>query len=112
MFEDPKSSPNESMASAMSAQEWLDIIDRAKEIANAQSANNPYSENDSFTISTSALSSQGSTLDQTSDLSPNAMSHAQRATLHKQHSGAHSDSLKGHKRFSKRQSKSGLTAVF
>ena len=96
----------------MSAQEWLDIIDSAKEYAVAQAANNPYSENDSFNISTSALSSQGSLLDQASDLSPNSMTHVQRGTLHKQHSGNHSDSLKGHKRFSKRQSKSGLTAVF
>ena len=105
------------MASAQSAQEWLDIIDRAKQMAKFhghgthQGSNNTNNdtyigeEDDGFNISTSALSSQDSNTfgDQATDLPTNT--HAQqRGTLHKQH--------EGHKRFSKRQSKSGLTAVF
>jgi len=103
------------MATAVSAQEWLDALFRAKEIAtSSQSLNNNYSTDDSLNLSSSALSSHASTIDQPTDLSPNAgnHSHSGRTILHKQHSGGDAESLKGRKRFSKRQSKSGLTAVF
>lgn len=105
------------MASATSAQEWLDTLVRAREIAISfqnQNSNNNYSTDDSLNISSSALSSHASTIDQATDLSPPSGSHGHsgRGILHKQHSGGDAESLKGRKRFSKRQSKSGLTAVF
>lgn len=108
------------MASAISTQDWLDTLDRAKELAASQSVQSSYAvdgaygETDSFNMSSSAISSHASTLDHhTQDTSPSeSTSHQGRATLHKQHSGADAESIKGRKRFSKRQSKSGLAAVF
>jgi 3-phosphoinositide dependent protein kinase-1 len=100
------------MATAIVAQEWLDMLARAQDFAMQQN-NNSYSNDDSLNLSSSALSSHASTIDQPTDLSPHSagQSHSSRGILHKQHSGD-ADSLKGRKRFSKRQSKSGLTAVF
>lgn len=109
------------MATAISTQDWLEALDRAKELAasqNLQSAYNaegPYNAEENFNISSSALSSHASTLDhQVPDVAPTEPTshHHGRGALHKQHSGADSESVKGRKRFSKRQSKSGLTAVF
>lgn len=103
------------MATAVSAQEWLDGLTRARDIAiSLQNSNNSYSNDDALNMSSSALSSHGSTMDQSTDLSPHSASHGHsgRGMLHKQHSGGDTESLKGRKRFSKRQSKSGLTAVF
>lgn len=102
------------MATAVSAQEWLDALVRAREIAmSIQNSQNNYSTDDSLNLSSSALSSHASTIDQPTDLSPPSanQSHSSRGILHKQNSGD-AESLKGRKRFSKRQSKSGLTAVF
>jgi len=115
VFEDPKPPSNEAMATAVSAQEWLDALVRAREMATSQqSSNHNYSTDDSLNLSSSALSSHANTIDQSTDLSPHSvgLGGAGRAMLHKQHSGGDSESLKGRKRFSKRQSKSGLTAVF
>lgn len=108
------------MATAISTQDWLETLDRAKELAAAQdlqSAYNtegPYNAEESFNISSSALSSHASTLDHhVQDVNPaESSTHHGRGTLHKQHAGADSESIKGRKRFSKRQSKSGLAAVF
>lgn len=99
------------MGTAIAIQEWLDMLGKARDFAMQQ--NNNYSHEDSLNISTGALSSHASTIDQSTDLSPHSanQSHSGRGILHKQHSGD-ADSLKGRKRFSKRQSKSGLTAVF
>lgn len=104
------------MATATSAQEWLDALVRAREIAlslQAQSSNQNYSNDDSLNLSSSGLSSHASTIDRSTDLSPHSGGHglSQRGILHKQNS-VDGESLKGRKRFSKRQSKSGLTAVF
>jgi 3-phosphoinositide dependent protein kinase-1 len=108
------------MATAVSTQDWLETLDRAKELAAAQdlqSAYNtegPYNAEESFNISSSALSSHASTLDHhVQDVNPAEPStHHGRGTLLKPHAGADSESIKGRKRFSKRQSKSGLAAVF
>lgn len=101
------------MASAIATNEWLESLERAKAIANEQAANNAYIGDDSFNISNSALSSSANTMDQASDVSPSSMTHV-RAALQKQHSANDGEALKGvgRKRFSKRQSKSGLAAVF
>jgi 3-phosphoinositide dependent protein kinase-1 len=115
VFEDSKPPSREPMATAVSTQEWLDALVRARDLAVSlqERNNNSYSENDSLNISSSALSSVPSTIDQPTDLSPHSASHGHgsRGILHKQHS-VDAESMKGRKRFSKRQSKSGLTAVF
>jgi 3-phosphoinositide dependent protein kinase-1 len=104
------------MATAIATQEWLDVLGRAREIAISvqQQSGNTYANDDTMNLSTDALSSHASTMDQTTQLSPPSAgaSHSGRGILHKQNSGADAESLKGRKRFSKRQSKSGLTAVF
>lgn len=108
------------MATAISTQDWLEALDRAKELAASQdlqsayNAEGPYNAEENFNISSSALSSHASTLDhQVPDVvPPEPTSHHGRVALHKQHSGTDAESVKGRKRFSKRQSKSGLTAVF
>jgi 3-phosphoinositide dependent protein kinase-1 len=114
VFEDPKPQSKEPMATAVSTQEWLDALVKARDLAisiQEQSGNQNYSENDDLNMSSGQLSSHPSTIDQPTDLSPQAHSHS-RGILHKQQSTNDGDSMKGRKRFSKRQSKSGLTAVF
>jgi 3-phosphoinositide dependent protein kinase-1 len=101
------------MATAVSTQEWLDALVKARDIAitlDEQSGSQNYSENDDLNISTGQLSSHPSTIDQPTDLSPSG--HGARGMLRKEQSANDGESLKGRKRFSKRQSKSGLTAVF
>jgi 3-phosphoinositide dependent protein kinase-1 len=114
VFEDPKPQSKEPMATAVSTQEWLDALVKARDLAitiQEQSGNQNYSENDDLNMSSGQLSSHPSTIDQPTDLSPQSHSHS-RGILHKQQSTNDGESLKGRKRFSKRQSKSGLTAVF
>ncbi len=118
VFEEIRIPSKEPVATAVSTQEWLDALVRARDLAvltQERYQNNSYSENNSLNMSSSALSSQPSLnmVDQPTDLSPHsaAHSHSGRGILHKQHS-ADGESLKNRKRFSKRQSKSGLTAVF
>lgn len=112
VFEDPKPSSGDPSITALSTQEWLEALDRAKEIAASQSLNTSYSGEDAFNVSSSALSSHANTLDRSSEFPQDLPSSGHRTTLTKHHSSADSDSIKGRKRFSKRQSKSGLAAVF
>ena len=91
--------------------EWMDAVEQAKEFATAQTANNTaFSGDDALNMSTSALSA-ASSISQTGEMGQvtSGHGHSGRATLHK--SQGDNESLKGRKRFSKRQSKSGLTAV-
>jgi 3-phosphoinositide dependent protein kinase-1 len=94
----------------MSAQEWLDTLDRAREMALAQQSNGPYSGDETFRDLSSGLSSHANTLDRGSE-TPHEPAPSGRATLVK-HQGNDSDSVKGKKRFSRRHSKNGLAAVF
>ncbi|RMZ89157.1 hypothetical protein DV736_g3611, partial [Chaetothyriales sp. CBS 134916] len=115
VFEDVKANAKEPTATAASAQEWADSLVKSRDLAISQQERTPlYCGDDSLNISSSALSSQPSTIDLPTDLTPPTGGHSQasRGVLHKQHSGGDAESLKGRKRFSKRQSKSGLTAVF
>lgn len=112
MFEDTKQGVDDIEASDRAIKEWMDAVEQAKGIATAQAANNQtYSTDDALNMSTSALSA-ASSISQTGDLNQGASTHGHsgRATLQK--SQGDNESLKGRKRFSKRQSKSGLTAVF
>ncbi|KAL9114048.1 MAG: hypothetical protein Q9227_001820 [Pyrenula ochraceoflavens] len=111
VFEDLKPNPNDSLATANSAQDWLETIERAKEIAISQSLQNSYSGEESFNIPSSAMSSHANTLDHHSEFSRDGAVNP-RGHLVKNHSGADTESIKGRRRFSKRQSKNGLAAVF
>lgn len=95
---------------AISTREWLDAVERAKEFANAQSQLRPTD------TSLTPMLTNSSTFEDQDEFDPSlpppqTQSHG--GVLSKQHTGSgDSESLKGRKRFSKRQSKSGLTAVF
>ena len=102
-FEDPKSASSDGSATSASAQEWLDAIERAREMAASQSISHSYNGEDAFKELQSGPSSSSRGLDLDSLESRN--------TLQKPHN-PDSDSFMGRKRFSKRQSKSGLSAVF
>ncbi|PLB38502.1 PDPK1 family serine/threonine-protein kinase [Aspergillus candidus] len=108
VFEDPKPSSSNMGATALSAQEWLDTLDRAKEMALSQQ--NGYPGDDAFRDLPSELSSQANTLDRSSDVHRDGPS-AARTTLVK-HQGNDNESVKGRKRFSRRHSRNGLSAVF
>lgn len=106
VFEDPKPSSSNLGATALSAQEWLDALDRAKEMA---SHNN--SGDEGFRDISSGMSSHTNTLDRSSDIQSEGPPGG-RATLIK-HQATDTESVtKGRKRFSRRHSKNGLAAVF
>jgi 3-phosphoinositide dependent protein kinase-1 len=109
VFEDPRSTTSNVAASAMSTQEWLDTLDRAKEMALSQQGS-VYSSDEPFRDLSSGLSSHANTLDHSSECHGEGSS-AGRSTLVK-HSTTDSESVKGKKRFSRRHSKNGLSAVF
>ncbi|KAI9852934.1 MAG: 3-phosphoinositide dependent protein kinase-1 [Thelocarpon superellum] len=105
-FEEAKVSAKEPEVAMTAAQEWIDTIDRAKEIATSQSQANSYSGDDAFRDLNAAFSSPSRTPGFESSSTIDDMNGLV---------GAHDLPLeppKARKRFSKRQSKSGLTAVF
>ncbi|KAF7590126.1 pkb-activating kinase-like protein [Aspergillus hancockii] len=109
VFEDPKPSPSNVGATTLNAQEWVDAMDRAREMALAQQGNGSYSADEVFRDISSELSSHANTLDRNSDVHHDHP--PGRATLVKPQP-TDSDSVKGKKRFSRRHSKNGLAAVF
>ncbi|KAJ5174648.1 Serine/threonine-protein kinase PKH2 [Penicillium canariense] len=112
VFEDPKPSSSNIGASAVSAQEWLDALDRAKEMAAMQQSTGPYSAEDAFRDLSSGFSSHANTLDHSTELQNESnIPPPGRNTLVK-HQANDSESVKGKKRFSRRHSKNGLAAVF
>jgi 3-phosphoinositide dependent protein kinase-1 len=100
--------------SALSVQEWVDTLDRAKETA-AFHANtgNPYATEDGFRDLSSGVSSHSNTLNQSEQipLPIHPAEGGRNALVKHQPGGGDSDSVKGRKRFS-RQSKNGLSAIF
>ncbi|KAI4108931.1 MAG: hypothetical protein LQ339_002050, partial [Xanthoria mediterranea] len=102
-FETPKSASSDASTSSASAQEWLDAIERAREMAAFHSTSNSYSGEDAFKELQSGPSSSSRALDLDSAESRSAL---QRPPP------SESESFMSRKRFSKRQSKSGLSAVF
>ncbi|KAL4980712.1 kinase-like domain-containing protein [Aspergillus desertorum] len=110
VFEDPKPSSSSAGTTAISAQDWLDTLDRAREMALAQQQNGQYSADDAFRDLSSGFSSPANTLDRAAESTQEAAPQG-RATLVK-HQGNDSESIKGRKRFSRRHSKNGLAAVF
>ena len=112
-FEDPKSASSDGATTSASAREWLDAIERAREIALSQSMTNSYSGDDALKDLQTGLSSPTSTINLDSERRGDSRpATSSRHMLHKNHSNTDVDSVKGFKRFSKRQSKSGLAAVF
>lgn len=118
-FEDlkPSASAAETSTSAVSTQEWLDVIDTAKEIVTSQGMSESAFQPDN--MGSPSVLSHSSTLElnELESTSPShglgsSYGHSSRGVLTKQNTSGDNDSLKGRKRFSKRQSKSGLTAVF
>ncbi|KAH0542802.1 hypothetical protein FGG08_002850 [Glutinoglossum americanum] len=104
-FEDPKTSSDPSSTQPC-VQEWLDTIERAKDIAISQNLTNTYSGDDAF--NSSNMSSPSSTLVGDTGLPLDGMG---RNALGKNPLDGET-STKSRKRFSKRHSKSGLAAVF
>ncbi|KAL8668568.1 MAG: hypothetical protein Q9168_006806 [Polycauliona sp. 1 TL-2023] len=102
-FETPKSGSSDASSSSASAQEWIDAMERAREMAAFHNTSNSYSGEDAFKELQSGPSSSSRALDLDSPESRN--------TLQKP-SPNESESFMSRKRFSKRQSKSGLSAVF
>ncbi|KAJ5648189.1 Serine/threonine-protein kinase PKH2 [Penicillium lividum] len=111
VFEDSKPSSSNIGSTAVSAQEWLDALDRAREMALTQQSSGSYSAEDAFRNMSSGFSSHANTLDRNSELqNENNMPLPGRNTLVKQQTDT--ESVKGKKRFSRRHSKNGLAAVF
>ncbi len=110
-FEEPLSKSSDINTSAISTKEWLEAVDKAKEFVNTQSQIRNAQADETLTsgVLSHATTFEGHTEFEHS--SPPTQSH--RGMLQKQNTySGDNDSLKGRKRFSKRQSKSGLTAVF
>lgn len=93
---------------ALSTKEWLEAVDRAKEFVKAQAQERNYQSEDAMS---SGMLSHADTFEEQGDLDTSP-SQGHRGVLQKQTTNGDNESLKGRKRFSKRQSKSGLTAVF
>jgi 3-phosphoinositide dependent protein kinase-1 len=86
----------------------METIERAKEMAMSQSMANSYSGDSGFNDMSSAISSPSSTVGADSAL--DGVNIPRNRHLRKEHDDT--ESLKGRKRFSKRHSKNGLSAVF
>jgi 3-phosphoinositide dependent protein kinase-1 len=106
-FEDPKASSSDGSATSASAQEWLDAIETAREMALSQNSSSFYAGDQD-----SRNGANGSTRDLDLDSPPRPETGQGRNTLQKHQINPDHDSFLGRKRFSKRQSKSGLAAVF
>ncbi|KAJ5384532.1 hypothetical protein N7517_002443 [Penicillium concentricum] len=111
VFEDPKPSSSNIGATAVQVQEWLDALDRSREMASQQQSAG-YSD-DAFRDLSSGFPSPANTLDRTSDMQKDDRGPPSSGRNHlvKQQT-TDTESTKGRKRFSKRHSKNGLAAVF
>lgn len=117
-FDDPRSTPSDPEGSKYSTREWLEMIDRAKEVAISQSLANSYSGESVYNDLASGVSSPASASG--ADGGVEGMQGMQqlsessgRNTLRKEQQAGDAESLGARKpRFSKRHSKNGLAAVF
>lgn len=107
-FEDPKSASSDGSATTAMAQEWLATLETAREMAISQSISMSATGDEVFRDLQSGISNTPRNLDLDSPPGDTSNRHA----LQKYPSSNDVDSLKGRKRFSKRQSKNGLAAVF
>ncbi|KAK3116675.1 serine/threonine protein kinase [Teratosphaeriaceae sp. CCFEE 6253] len=117
IFEDPRATTSDPAGSKFSTQEWLEAVEQAREVAMAQSMTNSYASDSMMNgmAQHSGLSSPADSLGGGDTVGvmpgPNVERHALRQTLRK-NTGDDMDGGKGRRRFSKRNSKSGLAAVF
>jgi 3-phosphoinositide dependent protein kinase-1 len=112
-FEDPKSSKDGADSSKTTPQEWVELIERAKDFAISQSMLSSYSTDTAFGEMSSSVSSPTSTLGG-NNIYPegfNVTDRSGRKNLSKSQVSLQEDPAKKH-RFCKRQSKNGLAAVF
>ena len=109
-FEDPKPSSTEASTTSAQADEWLAAVNQAITTAQAMGL---YDMPDEANVKgyQSAMSSSTNTLDISSDMATPETAGSSRNTLQKLNEKEEKES-KGFKRFSKRQSKSGLATVF
>ncbi|KAJ5467675.1 hypothetical protein N7475_005427 [Penicillium sp. IBT 31633x] len=111
VFEDPKPSSSNIGSTAVQVQEWLDALDRSREMA-AQQQSAGFSD-DAFRDLSSGFPSPANTLDRTSDMQKDDRSPPSSGRNHLvKQQATDTESTKGRKRFSKRHSKNGLAAVF
>ncbi|KAJ5130477.1 uncharacterized protein N7515_006516 [Penicillium bovifimosum] len=108
VFEDPKPSSSNIGATAVQVQEWLDALDRSREMA-AQQQSAGFSD-DAF--HSSGFPSPANTLDRTSEMQKDDKGPPPSGRNHLVKQQGDNESTKGRKRFSKRHSKNGLAAVF
>lgn len=114
-FEDPKSSSSNDMHRT-SPEDWLDTIEQAKDFAISQSMMGSYTSDGGFDMA-SSVSSPSSTLGGSNQVYPEGFGvndRSGRNHLTKSQASLAGDdqpTMKRH-RFSKRQSKNGLAAVF
>ncbi|KAI4729438.1 Pkinase-domain-containing protein [Aureobasidium sp. EXF-10728] len=109
-FEDPRATTSDPEGSKYSTQEWMEAIDRAKDVALSQSIANSYSGESQYGDLASTMSSPTSASGGDGGGEQQSI-HSTRNTLRKE--PGDNESVKSRKpRFSKRHSKSGLAAVF
>ena len=111
-FEDPKSASSDGSATSASAQEWIDTIEKSRELALSQNLSGSYSGDDALKELTSSGPSSTRALDLDSPGPIENGSTSNGRHILQKHQPGNEDSFMGRKRFSKRQSKSGLAAVF
>lgn len=114
VFEDTKTSITTGDPSKSSAQEWLESIERAKDMALSQSMVGSYNSENGFDMA-SSVSSPNSTL-QGNSVYPEGFNVSDRTGRNlitkSQASLAEEPTEKKRNRFSKRQSKNGLSTPF
>ncbi|KAI5209971.1 Pkinase-domain-containing protein [Aureobasidium subglaciale] len=109
-FEDPRATTSDPDGSKYSTKEWMDAIDRAKDVALSQSMADSYSGESQYGDLASTMSSPTSASGGDGGGEQQSI-HSVRNTLRKD--PGDNESVKSRKpRFSKRHSKSGLAAVF
>lgn len=106
-FDDPRGSTSDPDGTVYSTKEWMEKVDLAKELATSQSVAHSFSADSQYSDLGSAMPSPVSTAGSEA-AGYEGNTHA-RNVLRRD---GDSDSLKKKHRFSRRQSKSGLAAVF
>jgi len=113
VFEEPRSSNTSDQGSRTTPEEWIETVESAKDFAMSQNMLGSYSSDNAFAEMSSSVSSPTSTLGGGS-IYPEGFSVTDRngrRNLTKSQASLPDDAPKKH-RFSKRQSKNGLAAVF
>jgi 3-phosphoinositide dependent protein kinase-1 len=115
-FEDPKASSSDSSTTSASADDWIEQLEKAREMAMPQGVTGTDPGDESWRdLRPSNASSSANTLDRGAERRANAAegsAGSSRHTLQKFPASGNGEETRGFKRFSRRASKSGLAAVF